>query len=90
MGISQVNVKGIEMAEAEQIKIICPNCDALIATVPKDRPLNPDGLICSNCGAELRTTSSPLEKAAGLAKESLKKVGDVVEETLRQPFDKSK
>jgi hypothetical protein len=85
-----MNVKGSEMAEAEQIKIICPNCDALIAMFPKDRPLNPDGLICGNCGAELRTTSSPLEKAAGLAKEGLKKVGDVVEETLRQPFDKSK
>ena len=85
-----MNVNEVQMAEAEQIKIICPNCDALIATVPKDRPLNPDGLICSNCGAELRTTSSPLEKVASLAKESLRKVEDVVEETLRQPFDKSK
>lgn len=78
------------MAEDERIKIICPKCDALIATVPKDRPLNPNGLICSNCGAELRTTSSPLEQAADTAKKSLKKVGDVVEDTLRQPFDKPK
>ena len=78
------------MAEAERVKIICPKCDALIATVPKDRPLNPDGLICSNCGAELRTTSSPLEKVASKAKESLRKVGDVVEETLGQSPEKRK
>jgi hypothetical protein len=88
--MSQVNAKGVQMAEDESIKIICPNCDALIAMVPKDRPLNPDGLICSNCGAELRTTSSPLEKAAGAAKESFKKVGDVLEETLRPSSDKRK
>jgi DNA-directed RNA polymerase subunit M/transcription elongation factor TFIIS len=78
------------MAEAESVKIICPKCDALIATIPKDRPLNPDGLICSNCGAELRTTPSPLEQVADMAKESLKKVEDVVEETLRQSSDKPK
>jgi DNA-directed RNA polymerase subunit M/transcription elongation factor TFIIS len=78
------------MVESEYVKIICPECDALIATVPKDRPLNPDGLICSNCGAELRTTSSPLEKVASKAKESLRKVGDVVEETLGQSPEKRK
>jgi hypothetical protein len=85
-----MNMKVVQMAEAESVNIICPKCDALIATIPKDRPLNPDGLICSNCGAELRTTSSPLEKAAGKAKESLRKVGDVIEETLRQPSDRQK
>jgi hypothetical protein len=90
VSMSQVNVKEVQMAEAESVKIICPKCDALIATVPKDRPLNPDGLICSNCGAELRTTSSPLEKAAHKAKESLKKIEDVFEETLGQSSDRRK
>lgn len=69
------------MAEAEDIKVICPHCDALIATVPKDRPLKTDGLICSNCGAELRAPS-PLEKAAEKARRAIEKAGESIEKGL--------
>ena len=69
------------MAEAEFVKVICPNCDALIATVPKDRPLKTDGLICSNCGAELRV-SSPLERAAEKATRAIAKAEDALEKGL--------
>jgi predicted RNA-binding Zn-ribbon protein involved in translation (DUF1610 family) len=66
------------MADAEFVKVTCPKCDALIATVPKDRPLKTNGLICSNCGAEL-TTSSPLERAAEKATRAIDKAESAIE-----------
>jgi DNA-directed RNA polymerase subunit M/transcription elongation factor TFIIS len=69
------------MAEAEYVNIICPNCSALIATVPENRPLKTDGLICSNCGAELRT-SSPLERAVEKVTFAVEKAEDAIEKGL--------
>lgn len=58
------------MTESERKKIVCPNCDAVIATVPDGRTLNEDGLICSNCGAELRTPST-LERVVDKVKHAV-------------------
>lgn len=69
------------MTEAEYIRIICPECGALVATAPKDRPLNTDGLICSNCGAELRT-ASPMERAVEKATHAIEKAEEVLEKGL--------
>ncbi len=69
------------MEEVEDVKVVCPHCDALIATIPKDRPLKTDGLICSNCGAELRAPS-PLERAAEKALRAIEKVGQSLEKGL--------
>jgi hypothetical protein len=78
------------MADMEDnVDIRCSNCDALIATVPKSRPLNDDGLICSNCGAEVRT-SSPLEKMAEKAARAIEKAEDALEKTLSGRSDTRK
>ena len=77
------------MAEAEFVKVTCPNCDALIATVPKDRPLKTDGLICSNCGAELRT-ASPLERVVEKATRAIEKAEDVIEKEFLRRDDSRK
>lgn len=69
------------MTEAEYVKIICPNCSALVATAPKDRPLNTEGLICSNCGAELRTASA-VERVAEKAMHAIEKAEEVIEKRL--------
>ncbi len=69
------------MAEAEIIKVVCPQCDAVIATVPKDRPLKTEGLICSNCGAKLRSPSL-LEKAADKARRVIEKTEESIEKGL--------
>jgi NMD protein affecting ribosome stability and mRNA decay len=69
------------MAEEGFIRVTCPKCDALIAAVPKDRPLNTDGLICSNCGAEL-STSSPWERAAEKATHAIEKAAETIEKGL--------
>lgn len=57
---------------SDRTKIVCPNCDALIATVPEGRRLDAGGLICSNCGAALRT-SNALERMVDKVRDA---VGD--------------
>jgi len=65
---------------AERVKIVCPKCDYVIASAPEGG-LTDANLICSNCGAEVRSPS-PLEKAAEKARillvETEKKLEDKV------------
>lgn len=36
----------------QRLRLVCPKCDNVLASVPKDRrPAGP--LICSNCGAKV-------------------------------------
>lgn len=65
----------------EDVKIICPNCDYIIAVAPEGRLPAPD-LVCSNCGAEVRS-SGPLEQAAD-------KVREVVREAEKKLQDKAR
>lgn len=60
------------MSDHGPVKIVCPKCDALIATVPDGRSLNRDGLICSNCGAELRS-STQIERMTDKIKGALRR-----------------
>jgi hydrogenase maturation factor HypF (carbamoyltransferase family) len=77
------------MADEEFIRVTCPKCDALIATAPKSRPFNTDGLICSNCGAELSTSSS-FERAAEKATRAIEKAGKAIESGLSGKSDPEK
>jgi hypothetical protein len=58
---------------AEQMKLICPKCDNVIAFAPEAGLLEAD-LVCSNCGAQLRG-SGPLEQTADKVKALLAKAG---------------
>lgn len=65
------------MASPTDRKILCPRCDALIATVPEGRTLEGDGLICGNCGAELRT-SSQLDRVADKVRDAVDGIGEAL------------
>ena len=69
----------MEFAVAEPMKIICPQCDNVIAVAP-ETGLPQTDLVCGNCGAQLRGPG-PLEEAVD-------KVRDVVEETEKKIQDK--
>ena len=66
---------------AERRKIICPNCDAVVAIVPESG-LDDTNLRCSNCGTALRG-SGPLERAADKAKDVVKDVEKKIEKKAR-------
>lgn len=65
---------------AERTRIICPHCDAVVATTPKDG-LKMTDLVCSNCGAELRGPGA-VEKAADAVKNTIGHMGKSINEAL--------
>ena len=66
---------------AERCKIICPNCDAVVAIVPESG-LDDANLRCSNCGTALRG-SDPIERAADKVKGVVKDVEKKIEKKVR-------
>jgi|APTNR8051073442_1049403.scaffolds.fasta_scaffold09170_6 transcription initiation factor IIE alpha subunit len=56
----------------ERLKICCSECDAVIATVPKDRS-NMGDLTCPNCGAQLRQADL-IEKAVETVKDAISEI----------------
>ena len=66
---------------AERLKIICPECDNVIAVAPEGG-LTEMNLTCSNCGAELRAPG-PLEKTADKVKALLKEAEKKIEGKVR-------
>jgi len=73
-------VKGGEPAVNERVKIICPNCDNVIAVAPDQGLPEPD-LVCSNCGARLRG-SGPLEQASDKLKEVVKEAEKKIQDRV--------
>lgn len=55
----------------EGLKIICPNCGAVVAVAPA-AGLAEDHLVCGQCGTELRG-AGPLEKVAAKVKDVVRK-----------------
>ena len=65
----------------ERLKIICPNCDNVIAVAPEVGLVDSD-LVCGNCGAELQAPG-PLEKAAVKVRAVLKEAERKIQRKVR-------
>lgn len=66
---------------AERVKIICPNCENVIAVAPESGLAETD-LVCGNCGAQLRG-SGPLETAVDKVKEVVNDAEQKIQEKIR-------
>ena len=65
----------------ERVKIICSNCDNVIAVAPESGLAETD-LVCGNCGALVRG-SGPLETAVDKVKEVVDDAEQKIQEKIR-------